>query len=159
LLEKDRAGNPDDPFTLFNLGQVYREQGRNAEALPLFRRSLQGSRPGDSIVRKLYALLAQCHSALGQRQEALAVCREGRAVCPDDVELAFQEGAVRRYLGDREGAEACWRQVLTMPAAEYFASVHMGLRGHLTRHNLAGLCREAGREVEAEAQWRAALAE
>jgi tetratricopeptide (TPR) repeat protein len=159
LLERDRADDPDDPFTLFNLGQIYREQGRNAEALTVFRRSLQGSRPGDSIVRKLYALLAQCHSALGQQQEALAVCRQGRAACPDDVELAFQEGAVRRHLGDLAGAEACWQQVLTMPAGEYFASMLTGLRGHLTRHNLAGLYRETGREAEAEGQWQAALKE
>src|SRR5262249_5637831 len=57
LLERDQAEKPDDPFTLFNLGQVYQELGRTAEAIPLFRRSLQRSQPADSIVRKLYALL------------------------------------------------------------------------------------------------------
>src|SRR5207302_1666521 len=39
LLESDQAENPDEPFTLFNLGQIAQEQGRLADALPLFRRS------------------------------------------------------------------------------------------------------------------------
>jgi glycosyltransferase involved in cell wall biosynthesis/predicted Zn-dependent protease len=157
LLERDQAERPDDPFTLFNLGQVYQEQARIAEALALFRRSLQGSQPTDSIVRKLYALLAQGHHRLGQRHEALAACREGLAVCPDDLELLFQQGVVQRGLGDQAGAEASWRKVLETPPGEYFASVPEGLRGHLTRHNLAALYREQGRHAEAEQQWRAAL--
>jgi glycosyltransferase involved in cell wall biosynthesis/Flp pilus assembly protein TadD len=159
LLERARAEDPDEPFTLFNLGQVHQEQGRLAEALACFRRSLAGSRPGDSIVRKLYALSAQCHHHLGQVQDALRLCREGRELFSDDVELPFQEGVVRRGLGDRAGAEACWLAALDIPPASYFGSVAAGLRGFLTRHNLAALYREAGREVEAEAQWRAARAE
>jgi GT2 family glycosyltransferase/tetratricopeptide (TPR) repeat protein len=159
LLESDRQDHPDDPFTLFNLGQVYQEQGRKAEALALFRRSLAGSQPPDSIVRKLYALIAQCHNQLGQRHEALAACRADLTVCPGDPELLFQEGAVRRGLGDTAGAETSWRQVLQAEPGEYFASVHTGLRGYLTRHNLAGLYRETGRDADAESQWRLALQE
>ncbi len=159
LLERDLAERLGDPLTLFNLGQVYQEQGRTAPVQLLFRQSLQGSQPTDSIVRKLYALIVQCLNHLGQHREVLAICPEGRAACPDDVELMFQEGVVRRHQGDRAGAEACWQQVLTMPTGEYFASVHTGVRGYLTRHNLAALSREAGREAKAEAQWRAALAE
>src|SRR5262249_1505778 len=34
--------------------------------------------------------------------------------------------------------------------------VHAGLRGYLTRHNLAGLCWDQQRFGEAEAQWRGA---
>ena len=40
LLEMDHAANPDDPFTLFNLGQVYQEQGRTAEAEASFVASI-----------------------------------------------------------------------------------------------------------------------
>ena len=55
LMENDER--PDDPFTLFNLGALYRETDRPAEALPLLRRSLERSRPRDSIVPKLHALI------------------------------------------------------------------------------------------------------
>ncbi len=159
LLEMDQAEHPDDPFTLFNLGQVFQEQGRLVEALPLFRKSLAGSRPSDSIVRKLYALIAQCHNHLGQGPEARAACREGRALFPEDIELAFQEGIILRGLGDLAAAAVCWRALLNSPPASYFGCMPDGLRGHLTRHNLAGVLRELGREAEAESQWRAALVE
>jgi GT2 family glycosyltransferase/thioredoxin-like negative regulator of GroEL len=141
LLQLEANEHPDDPFTLFNLGAVYQAQGRPAEALPLLRRSLERSHPADSIVRKLYALVALCHRQLGNRHEALAACREGRGYYPDDVELLFQEGLARRELGD------------------HFASVTAGLGGYLTRHNLAVVYAEQGRHPEAESQWRAALAE
>jgi FkbM family methyltransferase len=42
---------------------------------------------------------------------------------------------------------------------EHFASVDAGLRGYKARHNLAVLCQEQGRYPEAEAHWRAALAD
>jgi tetratricopeptide (TPR) repeat protein len=159
LLLLERAEQPDNPFTLFNLGQVYQELGRPAEALPLFQRSLAGSAPGDSIVRKLYALLAQCHLRLGQGPEALRACRDGLGHFPEDAELLVQEGLVRRRLGDRPGARACWERALATVPGRYFASVHAGLRGYLTRHNLAALCQELGDRAAAEAHWRAALAE
>src|SRR4051794_17677034 len=79
-------------------------------SLAFFRRSLAGSRPGDSIVRKLYAVSAQCHNHQGQGQDALRLCREGRALFPEDLELAFQEGVIRRGMEDKAGAEACWRE-------------------------------------------------
>ncbi len=85
LLLLEEKEQPDDPFTLFNLGWTYQELGETAKSLPILRRSLERSRPGDSIVRKLYALIAQGHRELGQFQEALAICRSGQARYPDDA--------------------------------------------------------------------------
>ena len=151
---------PDgDPFTLFNLGSVYLELGRTGEALPLLRRSLEGSHPRDSIVRKLYALLAQGHRQLGQPSEALAACQAGRRLYPDDAELLFQEGLLLREQGDRAAAEARFVRLLERPEGGHFGSVDAGLRGYKARHNLAVLCHEQGRGPEAEALWRRAVAE
>jgi tetratricopeptide (TPR) repeat protein len=159
LLELDRLERPHDPFTLFNLGSVYQELGRHAEALPLLQRSLELSHPHDSIVRKLYALLVQSHRSLGQPDEALAICHRGLEVCPGDTELLFVEGVLRRERGDLVGAEACLLQVLEAPPAAHFASVDAGLRGYKARHNLAVVYHQQGRPQEAEQQWRAAVAE
>jgi len=136
LLQLDLVEHPDDPFILFNLGSVYQEQGRLAEAIAPLKRSLELSHPADSIVRKLYALLAQTHNLLGQTDEALAACRDGRA-----------------------GARACWEQVLATPPGAHFASVNTALRGHLTRHNLATVCRDLGELAEAERHWRQVVSE
>jgi glycosyltransferase involved in cell wall biosynthesis/tetratricopeptide (TPR) repeat protein/predicted O-methyltransferase YrrM len=159
LLELDFAERPDDPFTLFNLGSVYQELGRHAEALPLLRRSLELSHPNDSIVRKLYALIVQCHRNLGQPNEALAVCRKGLGVCPEDVELLFVEGVLLRERGDLAGAERSLLRLLDARPAGHFASVDAGLQGYKARHNLGVVYHQQGRAEEAQAQWRAAVAE
>jgi glycosyltransferase involved in cell wall biosynthesis/Tfp pilus assembly protein PilF len=159
LLEVEQFEQPNHPFTLFNLGSVYQEMGRIAEALELFRKSLDLSAPRDSIVRKLYATITQCHRSLAQKTEALAACRAGLALFADDVELLFQEAVTLRELGDVAGAVERWERCLKSPPGTHFASINTGLRGHITRHNLAVAYSEQGRPADAETQWRAALAE
>jgi hypothetical protein len=112
LLLLDQAEGPGDPFTLLNLGAAYVQLGRPAEAVPLLQRSLAGSRPGDSIVGKLYAALAGALERLGQRREALAALAQGRARCPDEPHLLLQEAQLRRAAGDLAAAEGCLRQLV-----------------------------------------------
>jgi GT2 family glycosyltransferase/tetratricopeptide (TPR) repeat protein len=159
LLRLEEAEQPHDPFTLFNLGAITQELGRHAEAIPLLRQSLERSQPSDSIVRKLYALMASCHRALGQRPEALQACAQGRQHYPDDIELLFQEGILRREEGDLEGAARSLEQLLYVQQPPHFASIDAGLQGYKGRHNLGLVYQQQGRLLEAEAQWQAALAE
>jgi tetratricopeptide (TPR) repeat protein len=159
LLRIDHAEHPRDPFILFNLGSVLQELGESAEALRFLRHSLELSHPSDSIVRKLYAVIVQCHRRLGEGAAALAACRAGRRHYPDDAELLFLEGMLQRQQGDLSGAEANWLRVLERREGAHFASVDTGLEGYKARHNLALLYHEQGRCAEAEAQWLAALRE
>jgi len=62
-------------------------------------------------------------------------------------------------LGDEPGGTACLERLLAGQDSDHFASVATGIRGYLTRHQLAGRYVKAGRLAEAEAQWRLALAE
>ncbi len=159
LLRLEDAGRPDDPFTLFNLGATHLELGKPAEALPMLRRSLERSHPADSIVRKLYALVAQCHRRLGQSEQALAALGAGRRHYPDDAELLFLEGLTRRERGDLPGAAAALERLLDVKPGKHFASVAVGLGGHKARQNLAVVYRQMGRAAEAEAQWRRVASE
>lgn len=154
ILLLDHAENPDDPFILFNLGAVYQEQNRQREAIPLFWRSLELSNPTDSIVRKLYVLIAQCHNQLGEFQKSMTAIKQGQGVYPDDVELLFQEGVTLRHLGDAYGAIRAWEQVLKIPPGAHFASLNPGIRSYLTRQNLAIAYQDIKRFDQAEAQWR-----
>ena len=61
ILEAEIAERPDDPFVLFNLGAIAVERQVWATALGHLQRSLRGSAPTDSIVQKLFALIARCH--------------------------------------------------------------------------------------------------
>jgi GT2 family glycosyltransferase/predicted Zn-dependent protease len=159
LLRLEEREQPDEPFVLFNLGSVCLELGQTADALSYLRRSLTKSAPEDSIVRKLYALLIKAHRQEQQLPRALQVCAEGQYHYPDDPELRFQEAQLRRDLGDFAGAEKCFRQVLATPEGDYFASVDIGLRTYLARHNLGVVLRDQGRGEEAAEHWRQVVAE
>ena len=159
LLELDHAEHPEDPFILFNIGWVYTEKGQPGRALPLLQGSLKRSNPGDSIVRKLFSLIIRCQRRLGRTEEALKTCQRGRVHYPDDVELLFQEGLLRRERGDLAGAKACYFRLLESHEVAQFASVDTGLAGYKTRHNLAIVFQAEGQLAEAEAQWRAAVTE
>ncbi len=159
ILRQELAERPDDPFVLFNLGSIAIERQDWRQALDYLRHSLAGSAPTDSITRKLYALIARSHQMLGEPQQALAACAAGLAVDPDDAELTFREAIVRRQIGDNDGAEKCWRRILTLKRPEQFGSVDQSIYGHLTRRNLAALARERGDHDEAANLWRAVLAE
>jgi tetratricopeptide (TPR) repeat protein len=159
LLHLEEAEQPDDPFTLFNLGWAYQELGQAERALPYLRRSLNRCGPGDSIVRKLYVLLVQAHRELGQGQEAAAALRAGRARHPDDPELLFLEGLLRYQAGDPKGARACAEQVRTLRPGAHFSSIDSGLRGPRALYLLGLIARDQGQADEAESFWRSALAE
>ncbi len=159
ILHEELAERPRDPFVLFNLGAIGIERHDWRQAIDYLRRSLAGSAPTDSITRKLYALIARAHQMLGESQLAIAACAEGLAIDPDDAELIFREGVARRNIQDNEGAERCWRRILTLKRPEQFASIDQGIYGHLTRRNLAALARERGDQAEAANLWRTVLAE
>src|SRR5262249_10801126 len=127
LLRLELGEKPAHPFTLFNLGSIGLELGRPDEALPLLLRSLGASHPADSIVRKLYALIAGCHRSLGRPAEALAACGEGLGHYPDDTELLYLTASLLEEGGDLAGAESCLLRLLSPAPAAHFASVDAGL--------------------------------
>jgi tetratricopeptide (TPR) repeat protein len=162
LLQLDAAENPGDSYPLFNLGWAYQEIGQLPEALSYYRRCLELAHPGQSFLRKLYAMLTRIYRQLGQTTDALAMCREGLARFPNDPELLFQQAFVLYAYGDAMGTESSLMRILATPEQSsdaYDFSLDPGLRGYLTRHNLAVLYRDQNRLAEAEAQWRAAVAQ
>jgi tetratricopeptide (TPR) repeat protein len=159
LLLLENAERPDDPFVLFNIASVYLGRNQVAEAIPLLQRSLQLSQPGDTIVRKLYALLARAHHQLGQTAEALAACQTGQAQFPGDPELLFWEGMLLRGQGRLAEAERCLQRVLETGPGATFTGVDAGMQGYKARHCLAEIYRDQGRWADAEAQWRQVVEE
>jgi glycosyltransferase involved in cell wall biosynthesis len=159
LLLLDLQDRPDDPFVLFNLGAIAAERGEWREAIGYLERSLTGSAPTDSIVRKIFALIARALQMLGDLRGAIWVCERGLAVEPEDAELWFRRGVVHRHRGESSQAELCWRRILTLRRPDQFCSVDQGIYGHLTRRNLAALAVERGDHAEALRLWMDVLAE
>jgi glycosyltransferase involved in cell wall biosynthesis/predicted Zn-dependent protease len=159
LLQMDLADNPEEPFTLFNMGWTSLKLGQPAEAVSYLQHSLEQSQPGDSIVRKAFALLVESHKALGQMDQALDVCRKGRRACPDDAEMLFEEGCLSLDQANLPAAEACFVQLLEQMPATYFASVDPAINGYKARHCLGIVYHRQRRFAEAAGQWQAVLAE
>lgn len=160
LLLLEERERPDDPFTLMNLGWAHQERGHNVMALAYCQRGLARCDASQPIARKLHVLLVRAHLALGQRQQALATCQAGRTLWADDVELSFLEAVLLSELGNLPAAEALLLRLLEdRPVDEPAIGLNIGMRGHMARHNLARIYRAQGRNADAEAQWRAALAQ
>src|SRR5271157_101275 len=140
-----QAERPDDPFVLFNLGAIAVERQDLSTALGHLQRRVRGSAPTDSIVRKLFALIARCHQMLSDLPAALGACAEGLSFDPDDAELLFRKAVLHRKAVQPAEADACWRRILTLERPDQFCSVDQGIYGHLTLRNLA---------VLAEGAWR-----
>jgi tetratricopeptide (TPR) repeat protein len=147
LLRLDDAERPDDPFTLFNLGWAPLDLGEAREAVNRLERSLGRAEPASSIVRKQYVLLTAARRHLGRPERALAVCREGRLRCPDDLELPWEKAALLAGLGDLAGAERCLRHLLALRPGRYFASIDPNLQQGRARQFLADVCRRQGKAV------------
>jgi tetratricopeptide (TPR) repeat protein len=159
ILLEDLEEQPNDPFLLFNLGNSALERHDWRQALELLGRSLALSAPTDSITRKLHALIARAHLMLGDTDLALQACADGLKLDPNDAELLFRRAVVHRKRGEPAEAETCWRRVLTLSRPDEFASLDMGIFGHLTRRNLAILAEERGDPAEAARLWRGVLGE
>ena len=157
ILEAELAERPDDPFVLFNLGAIAVERQDWSTALGHLQRSLRGSAPTDSIVRKLFALIARSHQMLGDLPAALDACSEGLRIDPDDAELHFRKAVLHRKAAQPPEAEACWRRILTLKRPDQFCSVDQGIYGHLTLRNLAVPAEERGDQAEARRLWRMVL--
>jgi tetratricopeptide (TPR) repeat protein len=159
ILQAELTERPEDPFVLFNLGAIAVERQEWRVALGYLGGSLARSARSDSITRKLFALLARVHQMLGDTRAALHVCGEGLSLDPEDAELLFRKAVMHRHRGESTQAEACWRRILGLRRRHQFASLDMGIYGHLTRRNLAALAAERGDAAEAARLWREVLAE
>jgi glycosyltransferase involved in cell wall biosynthesis len=159
ILKRELQERPDDPFVCFNLGAIAVERQNWEEAIGFLNKSLVSSAPSDSIVRKLYALIARAHQMMGNSQAAIQTCLEGLVLDPQDAELWFRKGVVHRHRGEPAEAEKAWRRILGLKRPNQFCSVDQGIYGHLTRRNLAVLAAERGDHAETQRLWREVLAE
>jgi hypothetical protein len=158
ILVGELEERPDDPFLLFNRGAIALEQKGWRAAPGYLERSLARSSPGDSITRKLYAMIAVAPDARRPRGRA-AHLRRGPLRRARRRRAAVPQGVVHRQTGEPAEAERRWRRIPGLGPPERFASVDMGIYGHLTRRNLAAMAADRGGIEEAARLWGEVLAE
>ncbi|MEI7742751.1 MAG: glycosyltransferase [Chloroflexota bacterium] len=159
ILALEQREHPDDPFVWFNVGMTHfhmRDFDRSREAL---ERSLGLAKPHESIVRKMYAMLAGGALEMGDPAKAREWIERGLALTPRDPELLFRAGAVYRVVGELGKAEEAYRLLLTGREVGHIDSLDVTMTGYKARHNLALVLQDMGRLGDAEGEFRAALAE
>lgn len=154
LLHMELKERPDHPFTLFNLGMTYTDMERFDEAAEYLVRSIRASEPGESHLRKAYALLVYDYRMLGRSADAWQLCETGLKLFPDDPELRFRSGVLLHEMGRHEEAVDAYRKAMRGDSSRQFASYDVGIKGFKARHNLAITLSEMGNLPEAEIQWR-----
>jgi glycosyltransferase involved in cell wall biosynthesis len=162
ILMKELSTAPDDSFVLYNLGMILFERSLWQDSLGYFERSLAFMSYGNSIAsfrRKVLGMLAWANQLLGHLDDSLKYCNEGLVSNQQDAELLFRKAVVYRHGGRTSEAEACWRQIISLPRPVDVCSIDSGIYGHLTRRNLAMIAEERGDHAEALTQWQAVLAE
>jgi tetratricopeptide (TPR) repeat protein len=99
-LKEAARRNPRDPLALYQLGFVYRKEGRAEEANKTLAASEESRRRGDSESQ----LKTECGKKLdeGPREEARRVCE--RLYAPDDAEKLTALGTIYGLHGDLEAA-------------------------------------------------------
>jgi tetratricopeptide (TPR) repeat protein len=106
LLLKQMAEEPDDPFPRFNLGRIYRNQGRFQQAIQVCQEGLGLCLPGarTSTYFMLLFDLAYCLMMVDRLGEAEAYCRQGLEEDPKNLDLRFTLGTI--YARQQRHAEA-----------------------------------------------------
>lgn len=159
LLELEYADNPRDPFTLFNLGMTYNDIEEHAKSQRYLRECIEVSDPNDSTYAKTHAFLASSLCASEQFEEALSVCERGLAFDPQDPELNFRQGIIQHQLGQLSESVKSYRDSMHLPRNRSLKSVEVGIGDYLSRHNLAAVFSEMGRDDLAELEYRRIIAD
>ncbi len=149
LLQFELRDCPGHPFALFNLGSIYHETGDDMAALDCLAQSLAASDPRDSIVRKIYSLVAKSHSRLGNPTAARATVATGRRLYPNDAELLYLDAGLSQDAGEMARAVQLYEELITGADAAHFGSVDEHLRGAKGRRTLELLLRDLGHVHEA----------
>ncbi len=157
LLQQDLAERPDHPFVLFNIGMTAYHLKDFGGAQPALERCLLLCKPRESIVRKVYAMLAGCHLEQGRLERAREVIEQGLELFPQDPELLFRAGIIYREAGDLGQAEQSYVKLLTRREVGHIDSLDVTMTGFKAHHNLALIYQDKGQLEEAERHFRQAV--
>ena len=159
IVLQDHAGNPGDPFTLFNLGNICLDLGEFDAAIGWLRQCIALAPSTLSFVGKAKLTIVQTLRTIGRIEEAEAAFQEAASANDTDPEWLFEDGILRQLRGQH--AEACRRfeQMLQSPAGPVYVAIDPGIRGHVGRHHLAFSLAATKHYSRAERVWREAVEE
>ena len=154
LLQLDLRDRPGHSFVLFNLGMTLADAGDHAGAADALAAAVTAGVPGESHLRKAYALHAASLGELGRHDDALDACLRGLSFHGDDVELNFRAGLASHRVGRLDDAVEFYCRAMVPPAGRAFASIDRGLGTYKALYNLAAVYLDQRRPADAAAAYR-----
>jgi tetratricopeptide (TPR) repeat protein len=145
---------PEHPFTLFNLGMTYADQGDHEKAVAFLEQSIAHAEPGESHLRKAYALLVFSLAQLDRKEQARDICERGLERFPEDAELRFRRAILLHESGSLAEAARLYEDLFATTERRHFSSLDRGITGFKARQNLALVYQDMGEWANAEKQWR-----
>lgn len=159
ILKLDLAERPDHPFILFNLGMTYEDAGDYSTAETYLRRSIDVASPGESHLRKAWALLVNCHSRSGSTDSAISLAGSALEQFSDDKELLFRRAVLLQHAGRFTEAAKDYRRILSEDVDRVFMSLDPAITGFKLHYNLAFVLDQLGEHDQAIRHWKLAIAD
>jgi tetratricopeptide (TPR) repeat protein len=157
LLELDLSERRDHPFVLFNIGMTAFHTKDFAKAATALEKCLSLSKPSESTVRKVYAMLAGSALETGDLIGARRWIEQGLSLFPRDPELLFRGGIVYKEIGSLAKAEECYLKLLKEPETGHIDSIDTTMTGFKAHHNLAMIYQDMGNSEAAARHFHESL--
>ncbi len=116
LLQKAERVAPNDATPPYEMGMVYYLQGKYTEALPFFRKSVNGNYV--NITDLQYAMLGNCYDLKTDSIQAVKTYEEGRKRFPNSGRLWTEEGNLHYTHRNYDKALCCF-ETAAKTAPEY----------------------------------------
>ena len=112
ILEQQLSDNPNEPFTLFNMGNEYLSMQNYQRALGYYESAMENlTNKNLAFVPHLYFRMISCHENLGAYELALQAIQGGLRQFPGYTDYEFRRGEIqyklRRYTLAVESFETC----------------------------------------------------
>ncbi len=112
ILERQLGKNPDEPFTLFNMGNEYLSMREYGTALQYYEKALGNLKNRRlAFVPHLFFRIISCHENLGEHEKALSAIEEGLREYPGCTDYAYLRADIlhrcKRYTLAIESFETC----------------------------------------------------
>ena len=126
LLLLELKDDPNDPFTLFNLGMTEHHFGKQKEAIDWLTQSLANATPQMTHTRKIFAILVESYRDDGQIDASMETAEKGLALFPADPELHFHAANIERGRGNPQSAIEHLR-AYGEDTSDHFSSIDLGI--------------------------------
>jgi glycosyltransferase involved in cell wall biosynthesis len=144
ILERVLRNNPDDAFTLFNVGNEYSALGNHIKALEYYKRAYSNFRPDTGYGPRLFFRMALSMNTLGLYEEELNIINEGLEYYPSFTDLEYLKASLFHLQDKFTLAIKTYKKCLSMGEPPLYQCFILGAGNFRAHHALSEIYFELG---------------